>query len=178
MLTRLFAFVQLDPAREKEEHLPKNKERLTALVTQTLDSIFASVSTCPKYVERLHSQSCGRACVFFTYYEYLVRRNLQVLFYNMRQTAEAKYGQDSHTKYAVVSGFLFLRHICPAILNPKLFGLALGMCISSCQIMCGYNNYIIDHPDSQTARTLTLVSKVVQTLANLAEVRIERADNK
>ncbi|EMP41149.1 Ras GTPase-activating protein 1 [Chelonia mydas] len=48
-------------------------------------------------------------------------------------------------------GFVFLRLICPAILNPRMF------------------NIISDSPSSTAARTLTLVAKSVQNLANLVE---------
>uniref|UniRef100_A0A803Y4X1 RAS p21 protein activator 1 n=1 Tax=Meleagris gallopavo TaxID=9103 RepID=A0A803Y4X1_MELGA len=49
------------------------------------------------------------------------------------------------------SGFVFLRLICPAILNPRMF------------------NIISDSPSPTAARTLTLVAKSVQNLANLVE---------
>ncbi|KAJ6669792.1 hypothetical protein lerEdw1_000341 [Lerista edwardsae] len=48
-------------------------------------------------------------------------------------------------------GFVFLRLICPAILNPRMF------------------NIISDSPSPTAARTLTLVAKSVQNLANLVE---------
>ncbi|XP_072923114.1 ras GTPase-activating protein 1-like isoform X2 [Hemitrygon akajei] len=48
-------------------------------------------------------------------------------------------------------GFVFLRLICPAILNPRMF------------------NIILDPPSSTAARTLTLVAKSLQNLANLVE---------
>ncbi|KAG0290308.1 hypothetical protein BGZ96_006177 [Linnemannia gamsii] len=52
-------------------------------------------------------------------------------------------------RYTGVSGFVFLRLICPAILGPKLF-------------------YIVrEHPEARAHRTLTLIAKSLQGLANL-----------
>ena len=51
--------------------------------------------------------------------------------------------------YSVISGFVFLRFFAPAILNPKLYD-------------------ITDQPiDPVVNRTLTLISKTIQTLGNL-----------
>lgn len=51
----------------------------------------------------------------------------------------------------VVSGFIFLRLLCPALLNPKQFGL------------------VNETPHQMATRSLIMVAKCLQNLANLIE---------
>lgn len=68
----------------------------------------------------------------------------------IRGVAEDRFGEFKRSAtYTAVSGFLFLRFICPAILSPKLCGL------------------LRDFPRAKAQRTLTLVAKTLQKLSNL-----------
>lgn len=68
----------------------------------------------------------------------------------IRGVAEDRFGEFKRSAtYTAVSGFLFLRFICPAILSPKLCGL------------------LRDFPRTKAQRTLTLVAKTLQKLSNL-----------
>jgi hypothetical protein len=64
--------------------------------------------------------------------------DLRYIFRHIRACAEERYGDFlKSVRYSSVSGFLFLRFFCPAILNPKLFGLLKGMCARG---PCNRNN--------------------------------------
>jgi len=55
-----------------------------------------------------------------------------------------RFPNERDIRYSAVSGFIFLRYFCPAILGPKLFGLRT------------------EFADANTSRTLTLATKVLQ----------------
>ncbi|XP_073255503.1 ras GTPase-activating protein 3-like [Porites lutea] len=71
------------------------------------------------------------------------------VFHNIREAATSKFPDDNDVCYTSVSGFVFLRFFAPAILNPKLFQMRN------------------EHANAQTARTLTLISKAIQSLGNV-----------
>ncbi|KAF9229284.1 Rho GTPase activation protein [Gyrodon lividus] len=78
------------------------------------------------------------------------------LFEHVRKLVENRYkkkdGQNTQNRelpWQSVSAFCFLRFIVPAILHPHLFGLTPGL------------------PSTAVQRSLTLIAKVVQSLANL-----------
>ncbi|KDQ07706.1 hypothetical protein BOTBODRAFT_59835 [Botryobasidium botryosum FD-172 SS1] len=76
---------------------------------------------------------------------------LRQLFFNIRYLVEKKYTgkENAKLRWQSVSAFCFLRFIVPAILYPHLFNICPGFAPVSVQ------------------RSLTLVAKVIQRLANL-----------
>lgn len=93
---------EVDPARvPRTEDLDRNWRNLISLTTGVWKSIAMSVGRCPPELRRI--------------------------FRHVRACAEDRYGDFLRSvTYSSVSGFLFLRFFCPAILNPKLFGLLKG----------------------------------------------------
>ncbi|KAF3490507.1 GTPase activating protein [Arthroderma uncinatum] len=116
---------EIDPNRvSRQEDLERNWRNLIILTSNMWQSIAGSASRCPP--------------------------ELRYIFRHIRACAEDRYGDFLRSvTYSSVSGFLFLRFFCPAILNPKLFGL------------------LKEHPRARAQRTLTLVAKGLQGLANL-----------
>jgi hypothetical protein len=117
---------EVDPSRiGSSDDISKNWTLLLTLTTDIWKSIAGSASRCPPELR-------------------------QIMKY-IRAVAEDRYGDFLRTvAYTSVSGFLFLRFFCPALLNPKLFGL------------------LRDHPQPKAQRTLTLIAKSLQALANLS----------
>ncbi|KZW02215.1 hypothetical protein EXIGLDRAFT_760059 [Exidia glandulosa HHB12029] len=75
---------------------------------------------------------------------------LRKLFEHIRKLVEARFSAEHpELRWQCVSAFCFLRFIVPAILHPHLFGLCQGL------------------PPAPVQRSLTLVAKVIQSLANL-----------
>lgn len=71
------------------------------------------------------------------------------IFEELQRRVTTKFPEDPVVRYTAPSGFIFLRFFCPALLGPKLFGLAN------------------EHPPTAIARDLTLIAKTLQNLANL-----------
>ncbi|KAI9647797.1 GTPase activating factor [Ciborinia camelliae] len=117
---------EVDPSRiDSASSFDRNWVSLIALTTDVWRSIADSATRCPP--------------------------ELRQVFKYIRAVAEDRYGDFLRTvAYTSVSGFIFLRFFCPAILNPKLFGL------------------LPDHPQQKAQRTFTLIAKSLQALANLS----------
>ncbi|KAK6434309.1 GTPase activating factor [Oleoguttula sp. CCFEE 5521] len=117
---------EVDPNRVASTgELDRNWRRLNQFTQAIWKSIMASRAKCPIELRRI--------------------------FRHVRACAEDRYGDFLRSvSYSSVSGFLFLRFFCPAVLNPKLFGL------------------LKDDIKPRARRTCTLIAKSLQTLANMA----------
>ncbi|XP_045624845.1 ras GTPase-activating protein 3 [Procambarus clarkii] len=75
------------------------------------------------------------------------------IFSELKELANTYFPNEREVRYSVISGFVFLRFFAPAILYPKLFDLTT------------------EQIDPSTHRTLTLLSKTVQSVGNLVSSR-------
>lgn len=117
---------ELNPTKlEHPSDAGLNAEYLLCILDEMIESIFMSVDCTPKTLRYL----CG--C--------------------LQRSVTTKWPHDALVRTRVVSGFIFLRLFCPAILNPRQF------------------NLITEPPSEMAARSLILVAKCLQNLANLVE---------
>nr|XP_058946947.1 ras GTPase-activating protein nGAP-like isoform X5 [Pocillopora verrucosa] len=110
---------EVDPSKKSSGNLESNKENLKTFVEKVWNLIMCS------------------ACLFPS--------DLKITFHEFRRWCEGR-SEDLSTK--LISGSIFLRFLCPAILSPSLFHL------------------VQEYPDERTSRALTLIAKVIQNLAN------------
>ncbi|ELR12571.1 PH domain containing protein [Acanthamoeba castellanii str. Neff] len=113
-------YLQLDPLKLVEgANAEANAENLQAVVTDFLQSIYAQTVNCPPGFREM------AGC--------------------LQEEVGSKFPS---FKTQAVAGFLFLRFLCPAMLNPKGYGI------------------MEETPNRPEFRALILVSKIVQQLAN------------
>lgn len=78
-------------------------------------------------------------------------RTLRYICSCLQKKVMSRWPQERLVRTRVVSGFIFLRLLCPAILNPRHFSL------------------ISETPSHNASRSLIMVAKCLQNLANLVE---------
>jgi hypothetical protein len=94
--------LEIDPSKlDKGEDPKKNFKRLVTVLEEFLDRLYASIDECPT--------------------------SMRGIFAHLASELEKKFPQEPNIKYIGVSGFLFLRFICAAILGPKLFNIMPGI---------------------------------------------------
>ena len=102
-----------------------NAEYLLQVLDDITESIFMSSEACP--------------------------RTLRYVCYCLQRNVMQKWPNERFVKTRAVSGFIFLRLLCPAILNPRSF------------------NLISEPPPPAASRSLIMIAKCLQNLANLVE---------
>ncbi|KAG8456401.1 hypothetical protein GDO86_002255 [Hymenochirus boettgeri] len=117
---------ELNPSKlEKNEDVNANLQHLLNILSEVVERIFMAAEILPP--------------------------TLRYIYGCLQKSVQQKWPSNTTMRTRVVSGFVFLRLICPAILNPRMF------------------NIVSDSPSPTAARTLTLVAKSLQNLANLVE---------
>uniref|UniRef100_A0A182J5D4 Uncharacterized protein n=1 Tax=Anopheles atroparvus TaxID=41427 RepID=A0A182J5D4_ANOAO len=119
---------ELNPTKmDVNDDACSNAEFLLMILDQVTQSIFTSPDACPRTVRYI----CN--C--------------------LQKAVVAKWASPNErlVRTRVVSGFIFLRLLCPALLNPRQFGL------------------VNETPHQMATRSLIMVAKCLQNLANLVE---------
>ncbi|XP_046400705.1 ras GTPase-activating protein 1 isoform X1 [Ischnura elegans] len=117
---------ELNPTKmESPDDACDNAEFLLQILDEITLSIFISADSCPK--------------------------TLRYIFGCLQRTVMNKWPHERLVRTRVVSGYIFLRLLCPAILNPRQF------------------NLIAEPPPPMASRSLIMVAKCLQNLANLVE---------
>lgn len=148
--------MEVDPAKLEQQgpdaikDIYANMKRLLSATKLVLSSVVSSMSKCPIGLKKL---------------AYIIQRQVENKFRSKAGSPVSPQDPNMSSKsltfvdgaspistntsrHVAVSGFIFLRFICPAIVSPDSYG-------------------IVNHPLNATQRrTLILISKVLQNLAN------------
>lgn len=117
---------ELNPCKmDVSDDACSNAEFLLVVLDQITQSIFTSPEACPRTVRYI----CN--C--------------------LQKAVVAKWPTERLVRTRVVSGFIFLRLLCPALLNTRQFGL------------------VAEQPSAAATRSLVMIAKCLQNLANLIE---------
>lgn len=117
---------ELNPTKmDVNDDACSNAEFLLQILDLVTHSIFTSPEACP--------------------------RSVRFICNCLQKAVVAKWPTERLVRTRVVSGFIFLRLLCPALLNPRQFGL------------------VSETPPTAATRSLIMVAKCLQNLANLIE---------
>ncbi|KAI9849928.1 MAG: hypothetical protein M1837_000142 [Sclerophora amabilis] len=140
---------EVDPNRIAHPHdLKRNWRNLTTVFGKIWSSIRESALRCPM--------------------------ELRVILRHVQACAEDRFELLRSVKYSSVSGFLFLRFFCPAVLNPRLFGLLKGEFVTF-RILHLLPLTSLDNPRPKAQRALTLIAKSLQGLGNMSSFGIKES---
>lgn len=139
---------EIDPARVKDQNtIETNLNNLKEYVQKIFTAITQSAVHCPAVMCQI--------------------------FHDLKESAMTYFPENREVRYSVVSGFIFLRFFAPAILGPRLFDLTTEQIVSVHMPSdnTAHSSLLLFLQDSQTNRTLTLISKTIQSLGNLVSCR-------
>lgn len=99
----------------------------------------------------------------------LHREVRQVLSHIRRRVDDSYVDKDNHKKIRLqsVTVFCFLRFIVPAIMDPNLHGLDIGMCVQRVYVPSILMARLLGTPPPAVSRSLRQIGKVIQALANM-----------
>ncbi|KAJ1896220.1 hypothetical protein LPJ66_004119, partial [Kickxella alabastrina] len=124
---------EVDPSRlHSHDNVKANWRQLLHLLHAVWLGIEESMHSCPPTMRRVFAG---------------IRQSISYFY--------SDHGAYAQVRYSCISGFLFLRFVCPAMLSPKTFGL------------------VGTQPSAPALRTLTLLAKGVQCAANLTDFALK-----
>lgn len=132
--------IEIDPSRmASSERMTEQVKELQKWTAAVWESIYNSRHNCPSDMRRLFRKIQQIAEKYFKEE------------YEAGRLAHLSDAERNKIRFTSISAFISLRFFGPAILNPRLFGLSPAV-----------------PPNAKTQRTLTLIAKVLQGLANMA----------
>ncbi|NWX82036.1 RASA2 protein, partial [Nothoprocta ornata] len=137
---RHYLKVTLKPVLDEVSYLAETARRTVSFLMYAVPLIDSHLENLRYYVDKVFRE--------------IVRSSISCptlmcdVFYSLRHLAAKRFPNDPHVQYSAVSSFVFLRFFAVAVVSPHTFHLRPH------------------HPDAQTSRTLTLISKAIQTLGS------------
>ncbi|RWS24493.1 ras GTPase-activating protein 1-like protein, partial [Leptotrombidium deliense] len=152
---------ELNPSRlDSLNEACANAEHLLTLLDDVVDGIFHAVEACPRPLRFICGCLQRAVAAKWSNDPFVKTRVVGYVYYHVSfilskrdnvRNDEQSFELLIQLLFYVIRGFIFLRLVCPAILNPRQF------------------NLINDTPSEVAARSLILIAKCLQNLANLVE---------